>query len=397
MDAAREYTEVVDVEARMAMCRWVRWCVLAAIGSAGCFSEGDITPATTDTPTESSGPRAETGSSTDAPDEESSSGNGSSGVQGDTGSTSGIAETSTTSAESSSSSESSSESTSSTTDIPGSTTTDITDSDPSVGTASSDPSMSSEVGSEVSGGPSFDVGGEDSSFIVVVDLSDGANGCDPFEQDCPRGEKCMPWADDGGDELNANRCTPIAPLTGSVGDPCTVEGSATSGIDDCELGAMCWHVDPDTNTGVCIALCQGNESNPVCADPQTQCVIANDGVLTVCLPTCDPLLQDCTDDDACTAVNDFFACFPDGSDVLGAFGDPCESFDGCDPGLFCAAAFSVPSCVGGGGCCSSFCDLNAGDPDAQCPGQAGGQSCLPWYAEGQAPPGDEDIGACAIP
>ncbi|HWB73880.1 MAG TPA: hypothetical protein VG755_02970 [Nannocystaceae bacterium] len=394
MNGSRKYTEVVDI-------RWVQWSLLAAIGSAGCFSEGDVTPATTDSPTESSGPRAETSSSTDAPDASSSSeGNGSSGVHGDTGSTSGIAETSTSSTDSSSSSESSSESTSSTTDIPGSSTTDVTDSDPSVGTATSDPSdpsMSSEVGSEVSGGPFFDVGGEDGSFIVRVDLPSIGAGCDPFEQDCPRGEKCMPWADDGGDEWNANRCTPLAPLTGQVGDPCTVEGAATSGIDDCELGAMCWHVDPDTNTGECVGLCAGNEGNPVCADPQTQCVIANAGVLTVCLPTCDPLLQDCAGTDGCFPVSDFFACMPDRSDVLGAFGDPCESFDACDPGLFCAAPFVVPSCLGADGCCSSFCDLNAGDPDAQCAGQAGGQSCLPWYAEGQAPPGDEDIGACAIP
>ncbi len=30
---------------------------------------------------------------------------------------------------------------------------------------------------------------------------------------------------------------------------CTVEGSATSGIDTCQAGAMCWDVDPVTLAG----------------------------------------------------------------------------------------------------------------------------------------------------
>ena len=34
--------------------------------------------------------------------------------------------------------------------------------------------------------------------------------CDLFEQDCPPGEKCMPWANDGGGAWNATRCSPVA-------------------------------------------------------------------------------------------------------------------------------------------------------------------------------------------
>ena len=83
----------------------------------------------------------------------------------------------------------------------------------------------------------------------------GFNECDIEAQDCPEGEKCMPWANDGGDEWNGTRCSPIAKDPGPLGGPCLAEGSGTSGIDDCDLGLVCWQVDPKTNQGVCHAMC----------------------------------------------------------------------------------------------------------------------------------------------
>jgi hypothetical protein len=250
--------------------------------------------------------------------------------------------------------------------------------------------MTSEVGSDSGSdsGPSFDVG-NGGGFVVFADLpADWA--CDPFAQNCALGEKCMPWASDGGDTWNATRCTPLSDDPAQPGDPCTAEGSATSGIDDCDVGAMCWGVDPITLDGVCIELCQGAPENPVCTAPEDTCVIANDGVLTVCLPRCDPLLQDCVDGDGCYPLGDFFACYPAGA---GAYGDACESATDCDPGRFCADATSVPGCMASG-CCSSLCDVSVGDPDAAC---GAGQSCVTWYVEGTAPPELENVGGCVVP
>lgn len=222
--------------------------------------------------------------------------------------------------------------------------------------------------------------------------------CDPWAQDCPDNEKCNPWANDGGTSWNALKCVPVAPDPGQPGDACTVEGSGVSGVDDCDVAAMCWDVDPETNQGICVAFCQGSPGNPACDDPSTQCVIANDGALNLCLPSCDPLGQDCVDGQACYPVAESFACAPDASGPdQGTYGDPCEFLNSCDPGLFCAAADAVPGCAESQGCCSEFCDLSTASPGAACSGQAGGQDCVPWYDEGTGQPGTEDYGACAIP
>jgi len=159
-----------------------------------------------------------------------------------------------------------------------------------------------------------------------------------------------------------------------------------SGIDDCEAFAMCWDVDPRTNMGVCIGFCMGSEANPVCEDPSAQCSITGAGVLIICLPFCDPLLQDCAEGSACYPDNDGFDCAPDASGEAGAAGDPCEYLNVCDPGLFCAEAPTVPGCRGLG-CCMPFCDLSA----PMCPLLT---ECVPWYDDGQAPPGFEDVGGC---
>lgn len=237
-------------------------------------------------------------------------------------------------------------------------------------------------------------------FLVEPDGGGVSFECDLFAQDCPEGEKCMPWANDGGGAWNATRCSPIDPAPGQAGDECTVEGNGVSGIDDCDIGVMCWDVDPKTNIGTCVAMCTGDESNPICEDPDTSCAIANDGAIILCLPNCDPLLQDCADGQACYPINDAWSCAPDASGETGVYGDPCEFINVCDPGYVCLDASTVPPgqmCEGAAGCCTAVCDLTDPAGNDQCEGVAGGQSCEAWYAEGMVPPGYEDVGVCAIP
>ncbi len=156
-------------------------------------------------------------------------------------------------------------------------------------------------------------------------------------------------------------------------------------------------VDPETGVGVCVPQCVGSPDSPQCDDPGASCVIANNGVLTLCLPTCDVLLQDCPEGEACYPAPDGFACAPDASGPdLGGYQDACGYTNACDAGLFCAVAAVVPSCDSEA-CCSEFCDLSAEDPDSACSGQADGQACTAWYEDGQGVPGTEDIGACALP
>jgi len=255
------------------------------------------------------------------------------------------------------------------------------------------PGTSSAEDSADSGDASSDGGG---NFIQDPDGNGVANECDIWAQDCMEGEKCMPWANDGGGSWNATRCAPLDPNPAQPGDPCTVEGTGVSGIDNCDISSMCWDVDPESNMGTCTAFCSGSEANPVCEDPTTECVIANEGVLILCLPGCDPLVQDCMEGNACYPSSDTFVCGPDASGEDGLFGDVCEFVNVCDPGLFCANPELVPNCAGTG-CCSSFCDVSDPEASAACPGAAGGQECVPWFEEGQAPPGFENVGACGIP
>ncbi|MCA9708051.1 MAG: ribulose phosphate epimerase [Myxococcales bacterium] len=217
----------------------------------------------------------------------------------------------------------------------------------------------------------------------------GPHECDMFAQDCPDGEKCMPWANDGGNAWNATRCSPVVDNPAQPGDMCTVEGSGVSGIDSCDLGSMCWDVDSETNTGTCAPMCTGSEASPVCDDPDTTCINVNDGAIVLCLPLCDPLLQDCSDGSACYGIQESFTCVPDASGPMGLYGDPCEYINACDPGLFCADATLVPNCQGSAGCCSEFCDLD----DPACSGA--GQECVAWSDNPQ--PGMELVGGCAIP
>ena len=230
-----------------------------------------------------------------------------------------------------------------------------------------------------------------------IDCNDGGGGtgpqCDIWAQDCPEEEKCMPWANDGGSSWNATKCTPLDPAPQQPGDVCSTEGGGVSGVDNCAKSSMCWNVDPETNEGTCVAFCEGSEEDPMCA-PGFGCTIANMGTLILCLPKCDPLVQDCGNGDLCLPQpggGDLFICVLDASGEVGAYGDPCEFENACDPGFLCINPEYVEGCQAGG-CCTPFCDITE-MPD-QCPGDS--QECIPWY-DMDAPPEYENVGVCGIP
>ena len=221
--------------------------------------------------------------------------------------------------------------------------------------------------------------------------------CSIWTQECPADEKCMPYAATGG-SWNAMGCAPLDPNAKQPGDPCTAPGGGLSGVDDCALGSMCWGVDAETDEGICVAFCLGTEMNPTCSELDAECLIANGGVLALCLPTCDPLIQDCGGTDLCTPnpSGESFVCVLDASGSGGFLGDDCQYVNGCDPGLHCAAASNVAGCQTDS-CCTLYCDLTDAEPALICSGVDQGEVCTPWYPEGEAPPGLEHVGACALP
>jgi hypothetical protein len=263
----------------------------------------------------------------------------------------------------------------------------------SPGGTSNDDQGSGDQGSGDQGSESGD-GDTGCTFLCTIDGGPDTNECDIFSQDCPEGQKCMPFTNDGT-TWNATRCSDIDENPGQPGDDCTVEGGAASGVDSCDIAVMCWNVDPETGTGTCTAMCTGAAEAPICEDPGTTCSIANDGAIVLCLDTCDPILQDCPDGEACyPGADEAFVCGPDASGDMGVYGDPCEYINVCDPGLICVIPEAVPGCAGAG-CCTEICDLSDPAGAAQCQGEAGGQVCEPAFAE--PIPGYEDVGYCAIP
>ena len=247
-------------------------------------------------------------------------------------------------------------------------------------------------GAGASGGDT--TGTMDAGFIQFTDAGPSAFECSTFAQDCPPGQKCTLWADDGGPAYNASRCIDIAPNPVGLGETCTSDESAASGVDDCDVGLLCWYVVD--GQGTCVEFCGGSPEVPSCP-PDHSCTISGAGVLSICIAECDPLAPDCLPGFACIPINDGFTCAFDDSGRSGAHGDACRYVNSCDPGLICLAADAHSACDGALGCCSTVCRLSDPASDAGCAGLDPGQTCEPWFVRGMAPAGYEDVGVCAVP
>lgn len=286
---------------------------------------------------------------------------------------------------------------SATTESPGSTTptSEGTSSAPADTTsAPTSTSTSDALSTSTTDSSAADPGSTGCQFFCPGDFGPSSPSCDPFAQDCPEGEKCSPYADDGGTSWNNDKCVPIVPDPDLPGEPCTVLDSEVSGVDSCDLGSMCWNVDDGTLIGTCVPLCAGNPETGVCPEPLT-CASFNENTLPLCLPRCDPLAPDCPPADTCVAnpVGVGFICIPDGSGDEGQPFDPCEFASACDPGLACKEPTVSSECDPNiAGCCTPFCDLNL-PPD--CPDAM--QTCLPYFGMDPAPPGHENVGFCSLP
>ena len=284
------------------------------------------------------------------------------------------------------------------TDATGGEPSTATSLDPSASTAAptstSPPTTTSTSGTSGTSASSGD-NGATCNFVCEAATDPIEEDCDLWTDNCPEGQKCMPVSLDGDLTWQNSRCVPLVADPDELGEPCTVLGTGFDGLDTCDRRAMCWSGDLDDKTGTCFPMCSGPPESPSCA-PGSVCTISDDSVLILCLPSCDPLAQDCPNGDLC--INNpqdplSFVCVLDAGGDEGQVFDPCEFANACDPGLLCLipelAAECDPQALG---CCLPFCDLSL--PNA-CPGQ--GQQCLPWFEQGQAPPGLENVGVCGIP
>jgi hypothetical protein len=213
--------------------------------------------------------------------------------------------------------------------------------------------------------------------------------CDMYEQDCPDGEKCVPYGSTGGG-WDAYKCVPILGDQ-APGEPCTYGGVLES-TDDCDATSLCWDVmDVDGEPiGTCMAICTGTVEDPECP-PKSDCLIRNFNY-NVCIPTCDPIIQDCGEGLACFWANYNFNCIFTTDDIPA--GEPCSFINDCAAGLSCLTAEVLPGCEGSA-CCSGYCDLNLGD--GACEALLPGTVCVSFFEEGMAPSGYEHVGVCILP
>ncbi len=259
----------------------------------------------------------------------------------------------------------------------GSTTTDATTST----TASLSTGSSSATAADETAGVAF-IANPDGGLVHIE--------CSHFEQDCPRGEKCSAWANDGGNAWNATHCVPIDANPDGIGDPCSVEVAPLSGVDSCERGSTCWFIGVDVNgegAGRCVANCSGSLSAPTCEDPNSDCVLTR--ALALCIPNCNPVVPNpCGAGQGCYPLDNRFECQPDASGKTGGAFEDCEFTNACNPGLACIGSDVVGLCDSGvDDCCTPWCDTTA----PTCPG---GTQCVPYFERGSTPPGYEDIGIC---
>ncbi|NVB40138.1 hypothetical protein G6O69_19990 [Pseudenhygromyxa sp. WMMC2535] len=206
---------------------------------------------------------------------------------------------------------------------------------------------------------------------------------------------CSAWV-----ECNDSKCVPSSfvdgvwqstvcvPVLGqqSVGEACDPGQLST---DNCDMDSWCLPTDAGGDE-VCVAFCWEGPSCP----SDKSCIQIDELGLGLCLSSCDPLQQDCADQDyACAWSGSAFEC-------TATFGEvdplqPCADSQDCDPSALCLEASALSSCAGES-CCASLCSLSAGDAPCQVIDPA--YECVAFYEEGsETPPEYADIGVCMLP
>jgi hypothetical protein len=234
------------------------------------------------------------------------------------------------------------------------------------GNAMTEASISSTLDGTSTEGDGTSTSETGSSYIIDPDGGGTAcfaqSYCDVWAQDCPEGEKCLVWSADGDGDLDGcvlSRCSPIAADPVAVGGACEIETGPWSGVDDCDIGAYCWDVDPVTLRGVCVGNCFGNEANPLCTEGLL-CFVGYNGWLTACVPGCDPLAPACPPGSACaTGDGGASVCLPSSLGIPVAQAEACDHASGCGDGFACMAKDAVPGCADPASCCTALCDPEA--------------------------------------
>jgi hypothetical protein len=245
-------------------------------------------------------------------------------------------------------------------------------------TSSGRPDETTSSGSDSETGAAESDSSEGGSTFVPDNPYPDETWCDPWAKgECPDGEKCMPVAlEVGSNSWDSAVCRPLYGDQ-EEGEPCHAL-NLIDGQDTCAEGLMCWDPDPDTQVGMCVAMCSGTPDAPQCGEGMV-CNVDKNGVINLCMETCTPLEDDCPVGCRCSASLDVrgFWCARQAEEF--EKGAPCSWDQQCKGGLACAdqdtaACEDLPEGSNHWGCCTEYCDLEA---EAPCAGE--GEMCAPYY------------------
>lgn len=249
---------------------------------------------------------------------------------------------------------------------------------------------------DTSGGPASaeetSSGGADTSAsstdggCEVGPVLEQQHSCSTFGESCGSGYKCVPYVHPSAGLVNG--CFPVACATVASGEPCEVDAGLNAGVDNCAADAWCWTAAVG-GTDTCIPSCVGSSQDPKCDDPHMSCVQLDYGEVNLCLPTCDPLAQNCEVGSGCYPApgGASFNCFPPGDALLA---EPCGALNGCAPGLVCSDAAALANCQDPYACCAQLCDASDPEADARCMTVDREHVCESYF-------GQQGVGVCLVP
>ena len=190
-------------------------------------------------------------------------------------------------------------------------------------------------------------------FVPDDDIG-GVSECDPFMQDCPDGEKCVPYGSTGGN-WDANKCVPVTG-GGAAGDQCTY-GGVVEATDDCDAGTHCWDVmDVDgQQVGVCTEFCTGTADNPICARRAPRARSPTTARSTSASRTAIRCFRTATRASPASGPTATSTASSRRQDI--PTGEPCGFINDCVAGNICQDATVLPACNGAACCASYCCDL----------------------------------------
>jgi hypothetical protein len=236
------------------------------------------------------------------------------------------------------------------------------------------------VGTTVGSDSTSTGGGPTDGGAYVPPPPDLPSACDPVEQDCPDGEKCVYVQKPPG-----YRCVDVTGSLG-LGERCL----AQNGADPCGVGLVCIAGSDLSDVGICMALCNPDGPEAWCQETWGYAMATCEahgpnGLYPVCDAECSPHTEDCPPGLSCTAISSSppWECVVAGA---AADGEACEHSVDCVEGNFCTYAsdladcdhefccnllcdsFTETGCVGPGEACHWWCqaDTDPGRPRCQC-------------------------------